>query len=257
MESSQAPKISFQGIKKSFGEKRVLQNLNLDIYDKEAFVIIGPSGCGKSVLLKIMLGFLELDAGRVLVDDIDVTHGPTKVRQEFLKKVSIVFQGGALFDSLTIWENVAFGLINGQGVKPREARSKAGDALQKVGLAANVMDLYPSELSGGMQKRVAFARGIIMEPEILLFDEPTTGLDPIMTSLISQIIADLQKDLGITTLTITHDMRCVKQVADRVGLLLNGAIEWCGTYDEMQQTNQASVHQFIHGELDGPLTKEA
>lgn len=239
-------KITLTKLYKAFGKKIILSGLDLEIYDKESFVMIGPSGVGKSVLLKCLLGLLPLDKGSVVVDGVETSHLTGKARDTFLKKFAIVFQGGALFDSLTVWENVAFGLIKGQGVSAKLAKKKALEKLDLVGMAASVGEQRPNELSGGMQKRVAIARAIIMEPEVLLFDEPTAGLDPITADLINQLIRRCHNDFDITTFTITHDMSTVHTVADRVDMLNDGKIIWQGRLKEMRQSENHFVQKFIH-----------
>lgn len=239
-------KIQLRNLHKSFGRKIILNGLDLDIYEKESFVIIGPSGVGKSVLLKCMLGLLPLDKGSIVIDGEETSKLNGRKRNEFLKKFAIVFQGGALFDSIKIWENVAFGLIQGQGMNPAAAKKQALETLEQVGLSATVGEQRPNELSGGMQKRVAIARAIIMKPEILLFDEPTAGLDPITADLINKLISRCHKDLNITTLTITHDMSTVHTIANRVGMLNEGKIIWQGTLKEMPKSDNHFVQQFIH-----------
>lgn len=239
-------KIALSKLHKSFGKRTILNGLDLEIYDKESLVMIGPSGVGKSVLLKCLLGLLPLDKGSVIVDEEETIHLSGKARDTFLKKFAIVFQGGALFDSLTVWENVAFGLIKGQGVSARTAKKKALEKLDLVGMMSSVGEQRPNELSGGMQKRVAIARAIIMEPEVLLFDEPTAGLDPITADLINQLIRRCHNDLDITTFTITHDMSTVHTVADRVGMLNDGKIIWKGNLKEMRYAENHFVQKFIH-----------
>ena len=239
-------KIQLRNLHKSFGKKIILNGLDLNVYDKESFVVIGPSGVGKSVLLKCMLGLLPIDRGSIIVDGEETSKLTGKKRNEFLKKFAIVFQGGALFDSMKIWENVAFGLTQGQGMPVAEAKKLAIEKLELVGMNAAVGEQRPNELSGGMQKRVAIARAIIMEPEILLFDEPTAGLDPVTANLINQLIRRCHDELNITTFTITHDMSTVHTVADRVGMLNEGKIIWDGTLKEIAKSDNHFVQQFIH-----------
>lgn len=241
-------KIQLRNLHKSFGKKLILNGLNLNVHDKESFVVIGPSGVGKSVLLKCILGLLPIDKGSILVDDKETSHLTSKKRNEFLKKFAIVFQGSALFDSLKIWENVAFGLIQGQGIPQAVAKKLALETLELVGMNAAVGEQRPNELSGGMQKRVAIARAIIMKPEILLFDEPTAGLDPITANLINHLIRRCHRELNITLFTITHDMSTVHTVADRVGMLNEGKIIWDGTLKEMSKSDNTFVQQFIYQE---------
>lgn len=240
------PKIQLKNLHKSFGHKTILNGLSLDILERESLVMIGPSGVGKSVLLKSMLGLIPVDSGSIIVDGEETVNFSGKKRNNFLKKFAIVFQGGALFDSLTIWENVAFGLIQGQGKPVAEAKKLALKALEQVGLTSMVGEQRPSELSGGMQKRVAIARAIIMEPEVLLFDEPTAGLDPITADLINQLIRKCHDELNITTFTITHDMSTVHVVANRVAMLNEGRIIWQGNLAEMAKSPNPFVQKFIH-----------
>lgn len=239
-------KIQLRNLYKSFGKKIILNGLGLNVHDKESFVVIGPSGVGKSVLLKCMLGLFPIDRGAIIVDGAETSKLTGKKRNQFLKKFAIVFQGGALFDSLKIWENVAFGLIQGQGMPATQAKKLAIEKLELVGMNAAVGEQRPNELSGGMQKRVAIARAIIMEPEILLFDEPTAGLDPVTANLINQLIRKCHDDLNITTFTITHDMSTVHTVADRIGMLNDGKIIWEGTLKEIAKSDNHFVQQFIH-----------
>jgi phospholipid/cholesterol/gamma-HCH transport system ATP-binding protein len=239
-------KIQLRNLHKSFGRKIILNGLDLDVHDKESFVVIGPSGVGKSVLLKCMLGLLPIDKGSIVVDGEETSTLSGKKLNAFLKKFAIVFQGGALFDSMKIWENVAFGLMQGQGMAAAEAKKLALEKLELVGMNAMVGEQRPNELSGGMQKRVAIARAIIMEPQILLFDEPTAGLDPITANLINQLIRRCHDELNITTFTITHDMSTVHTVADKVGMLNDGKIIWQGTLKEIAKSDNHFVQQFIH-----------
>lgn len=239
-------KIQLRNLHKSFGRKIILNGLDLDVHDKESFVVIGPSGVGKSVLLKCMLGLLPIDKGSIVVDGEETSKLSGKKLNIFLKKFAIVFQGGALFDSMKIWENVAFGLIQGQGMAAAEAKKLALEKLELVGMNAMVGEQRPNELSGGMQKRVAIARAIIMKPQILLFDEPTAGLDPITANLINQLIRRCHDELNITTFTITHDMSTVHTVADKVGMLNDGKIIWQGTLKEIAKSDNHFVQQFIH-----------
>ncbi|MDB5739751.1 MAG: transporter ATP-binding protein, partial [Alphaproteobacteria bacterium] len=200
------PKIELRGVKKRFGSKVVLDGVDLVIEPKTSLVIIGGSGTGKSVTIKSILGIIRPDEGTILVDGEDITHVNGAARDKLLKKFGMLFQGGALFDSMLVWENVAFGLIQGRGMARRKARDIAFQKLAKVGLSADVGELFPVELSGGMQKRVGLARAIAADPEIIFFDEPTTGLDPIMADVINDLIVSTVKDVGATALSITHDM---------------------------------------------------
>jgi phospholipid/cholesterol/gamma-HCH transport system ATP-binding protein len=250
------PKLSLQGVSKRFGDKIVLDGLDLDIYPGESVVIIGGSGTGKSVLLRCVLGLMEPDAGRILVDGEDVTHLRGRERENLLRRFGMLFQGSALFDSLRVWRNVSFGLISAHGMKKKPAKEKADENLAKVGLGPEVAMLYPAELSGGMQKRVALARAIATNPEIIFFDEPTTGLDPIMADVINELIVERVRDLGATALTITHDMASARKVADRIGMLYEGKIIWIGPAAEIDHSGNPYVDQFIHGRAEGPISMD-
>ena len=243
--------IELTDLKKSFKSNAVLRGVNLSIPRGQSMVIIGGSGTGKSVLLKCILGLVRPDAGRITLAGEDVTRLD---RDAFLARFGMLFQGGALFDSLRVWENVAFRLQRGASAIPKEeARAVALEKLRRVGLTPNVADLYPGELSGGMQKRVGLARAIAAEPEIIFFDEPTTGLDPIMAGVINDLIREIVVEMGATAMTITHDMSSVRAIADRVAMLHNGIIQWTGTVAEMDVTPDPYVQQFIHGRADGPI----
>ncbi|MEN3950525.1 ATP-binding cassette domain-containing protein [Iodidimonas sp. SYSU 1G8] len=250
------PKLSLQGVSKRFGDKIVLNGLDLDIYPGESVVIIGGSGTGKSVLLRCVLGLMAPDAGRILVDGEDVTHLRGRERENLLRRFGMLFQGSALFDSLRVWRNVSFGLISAHGMKKKPAKEKADENLAKVGLSPEVGMLYPAELSGGMQKRVALARAIATNPEIIFFDEPTTGLDPIMADVINELIVERVRDLGATALTITHDMASARKVADRIGMLYEGKIIWIGPATEIDRSGNPYVDQFIHGRAEGPISMD-
>ena len=243
--------IDLTSLKKSFKTNAVLRGVNLTIPRGQSMVIIGCSGTGKSVLLKCILGLVRPDAGRITLAGEDVTRLD---RDAFLARFGMLFQGGALFDSLRVWENVAFRLQRGPTARTKdEARAIAIEKLRRVGLKPDVADLYPGELSGGMQKRVGLARAIAAEPEIIFFDEPTTGLDPIMAGVINDLIREIVVEMGATAMTITHDMSSVRAIADRVAMLHNGVIQWTGTVAEMDATPDAYVQQFIHGRADGPI----
>ncbi|HXV74200.1 MAG TPA: ATP-binding cassette domain-containing protein, partial [Sphingomonadales bacterium] len=210
-------------------------------------------GTGKSVLVKCILGLLEVDAGSITARKTDLVTASAKEREAFLKTTGMLFQGGALFDSLPVWENVAFGLMQAFGVKRAEAKKKAIEKLKRVGLDENAGNLYPAELSGGMRKRVGLARAIAADPEIIFFDEPTTGLDPIMTDVINKLIVESVKRLGATALTITHDMGSVMKVADRVAMIHEGMIVWQGAKTELAETKNPYVRQFVEGSAEGPI----
>ena len=243
--------IELQGVQKAFGANRVLRGVDLSIASGTSMVIIGGSGTGKSVLLKCILGLVHPDAGSIRLDGEDVAKAE---RDAFLARFGMLFQGGALFDSMRVWENVAFRLLRGTGKRPKaEAREVAIEKLRRVGLGPQVADLFPAELSGGMQKRVGLARAIAAEPEIIFFDEPTTGLDPIMAGVINDLIREIVVEMGATAMTITHDMSSVRAIADNVAMLHGGVIRWTGPVGEMDATPDAYVQQFIHGRADGPI----
>lgn len=249
-------KIKITNLHKAFGRKVVLDGIDLDIKNGESLVVIGGSGTGKSVLIKCIQGILTPDKGSILVDDQEVVGVTEKEKELLHSKMGMLFQGGALFDSLTVWENVAFGLIENQKMDKKTAKMEAIRVLRQVGLAPDVADLSPSELSGGMQKRVGLARAIATRPEIIFFDEPTTGLDPIMSDVINDLIIESVKGLGATALTITHDMASARKIADKIAMLYKGKIIWQGTVKEMDKTNNEYVKQFINGCSQGPIKVE-
>lgn len=249
-------KIKIRGLKKSFGKKVVLNGVDLDLYKGESLVVIGGSGTGKSVLIKCIQGLLTPDSGSIEIDDIEIANENTDVIEQMHSKMGMLFQGGALFDSLTVWENVAFDLIQNRKFNKREAKIVAIKVLRQVGLTSDIADLYPSELSGGMQKRVGLARAVITRPEIIFFDEPTTGLDPIMADVINDLIIESAKDLGATTLTITHDMASARKIADKIAMLYEGKIIWYGTVKDLEKTSNPYVKQFIKGSSKGPIKVE-
>jgi phospholipid/cholesterol/gamma-HCH transport system ATP-binding protein len=243
--------IELTSVTKTFGQNKVLRGINLMIPRGQSMVVIGGSGTGKSVLLKSILGLVRPDGGRITLEGEDVT---TTERDAFLARFGMLFQGGALFDSLSVWENVAFRLMRGPSKRPRdEARQIAIEKLRRVGLKPETADMFPAELSGGMQKRVGLARAIAAEPEIIFFDEPTTGLDPIMSGVINALIREIVVEMGATAMTITHDMSSVRAIADRVAMLHQGVIQWTGPVSELDQTSDPYVQQFIHGRADGPI----
>jgi len=247
------PKIQLIGVKKRFGAKVVLDGVDLTIDQQSSLVIIGGSGTGKSVTIKSILGILRPDEGTILVDGEDITHINGAARDRVMKKFGMLFQGAALFDSLPVWENVAFGLIQGRGVGRAKARDIAIQKLAKVGLSEDVAFLSPSELSGGMQKRVGLARAIAADPEIIFFDEPTTGLDPIMADIINDLIISTVKDVGATALSITHDMVSARKISDKIAMLYGGKIIWQGPTGEIDRSGNPYVEQFIHGRAEGPI----
>ena len=251
---SSAPLIRVENLKKSFGSHVVLNGINLEISAGESFVIMGGSGTGKSVLIKCILGLLPFDSGKIYLKDQDISQLSAKERQKLLTHIGMLFQGGALFDSMSVAENVAFGLVQGAGMKKTQAREIAVEKLKAVDLAPEVADIYPAELSGGMQKRVALARAIATNPDVIFFDEPTTGLDPIVSGTINDLILRCVRKLGASAVTITHDMNSLRKIADRVGLLFEGKLVWTGAVKEMDATDNPYVYQFIRGLPDGPFT---
>ena len=246
-------KIQLIGVKKRFGPKVVLDGVDLTVDKQSSLVIIGGSGTGKSVTIKSILGIIRPDEGTILVDGEDVTHISGAARDRVMRKFGMLFQGSALFDSLPVWENVAFGLIQGRGVSRAKARDIAIRKLAQVGLTPDVAELFPVELSGGMQKRVGLARAIAADPEIIFFDEPTTGLDPIMADIINDLIISTVKDVGATALSITHDMVSARKISDKIAMLYGGKIIWQGPTKEIDHSGNPYVEQFIHGRAEGPI----
>jgi len=250
------PKIELKGVHKRFGRKVVLDGVDLTVESGESMVIIGGSGSGKSVTLKCILGLITPDKGSIKVDGREVTRLSGRAREEVNAKFGMLFQSAALFDSLKVWENVAFALIQGRGLGRAKAKQIAIEKLAKVGLGPEVGELSPSELSGGMQKRVGLARAIAAEPEIIFFDEPTTGLDPIMADVINDLIVDTVKDMGVTTLSITHDMASARKIADKIAMIYKGKIIWSGRKEDIDNSGNPFVDQFIHGRAEGPIKME-
>ena len=248
-----APKIAVRGLRKSFGRNRVLDGIDLDCAPGESLVVIGGSGTGKSVLIKCILGLLRPDAGSVAIDGAETARLRRAARERVLQKFGVLFQGSALFDSLMVWENVAFGLIQGRGMERQAAREVALTKLAAVGLGREVGQLRPAELSGGMQKRVALARAVAADPEIIFFDEPTTGLDPIMADVINDLIVKCVRELGATAVSITHDMVSARKIADRIAMLHKGQIVWHGAAAEIDRSGNPYVDQFINGRAEGPI----
>jgi phospholipid/cholesterol/gamma-HCH transport system ATP-binding protein len=251
--SERAIKIRIRDLHKRFGAKQVLDGLDLDLAEGESVVVIGGSGTGKSVLLKCVLGLLEPDRGSILIDGQEVVGLGRRAREQVMQKFGMLFQNAALFDSLPVWENVAFGLLNVKGVGRAEAKDRAIETLSQVGLGVDVADLWPAELSGGMRKRVGLARAIATQPEILFFDEPTTGLDPIMADVINDLIARSVRQLGATAISITHDMASARKIADRIAMLYQGRIIWQGPVAQVDRSGNPYVEQFIHGRGEGPI----
>jgi phospholipid/cholesterol/gamma-HCH transport system ATP-binding protein len=247
------PKISLHGVTKSFGPKQVLRGIDLDVARGESMVVIGGSGTGKSVLLKCILGLMRPDAGSIRIDGEETVGLSDRGRAAVMRKFGMLFQGGALFDSLRVWENVAFGPIQSDGMPPARAKEVAIAKLGNVGLGPEIGELRPSELSGGMQKRVALARAIAREPEIIFFDEPTTGLDPIMADVINELIVKCVSDLGATAISITHDMASARKIGHRIAMLHEGRLIWQGPVADIDRSGNPYVDQFIHGRAEGPI----
>ena len=247
------PKISLRGVTKAFGAKQVLRGIDLDVAAGESMVVIGGSGTGKSVLLKCILGLMRPDGGSIKIDGEETVGLANSNRAHVMRKFGMLFQGGALFDSLRVWENVAFGPIQSDGMPTDKAREVAIAKLGNVGLGPEIGELFPSELSGGMQKRVALARDIAREPEIIFFDEPTTGLDPIMADVINDLIVKCVSDLGATAVSITHDMASARKIGHRIGMLHEGRLIWQGQVEDIDRSGDAHVDQFIHGRAEGPI----
>ena len=248
-----SPKISLHGVTKSFGPKKVLQGIDLEVAPGESMVVIGGSGTGKSVLLKCILGLMKPNAGSIQVDGEETTDLASHDRARVMRKFGMLFQGGALFDSLRVWENVAFGPIQSDGMPVDQAREVAAAKLGAVGLGPEIGELYPSELSGGMQKRVALARAIAREPEIIFFDEPTTGLDQIMADVINDLIVKITREAGVSALSITHDMASARKIANRIAMLYQGKIIWAGPVADIDSSGDERVDQFINGRAEGPI----
>jgi phospholipid/cholesterol/gamma-HCH transport system ATP-binding protein len=251
--SDAPPKIAISGLRKSFGRKLVLDGVEIACGAGESLVIIGGSGTGKSVLIKCIIGLLKPDSGSIRIDGIETAKLRRVDRDRFMRKFGMLFQGSALFDSLSVWENVAFGLIQGRRLRREQARDIALQKLAAVGLGPDVASLRPAELSGGMQKRVALARAIAAEPEILFFDEPTTGLDPIMADVINHLIIDCVRGLGATAISITHDMTSARKIGDHIAMLHGGRIVWHGPAAEIDNAGNPYVDQFVHGRAEGPI----
>ena len=246
-------KIRIRDLHKRFGAKQVLDGIDLEVAEGESVVVIGGSGTGKSVLLKCVLGIMQPDRGSILIDGQEVVGLGRRAREQVMRKFGMLFQSAALFDSLPVWENVAFGLLNIHKLGRVEAKERAIETLGRVGLGADVADLWPAELSGGMQKRVGLARAIATQPEILFFDEPTTGLDPIMADVINELIARSVRQLGATAISITHDMASARKIADRIAMLYRGKLIWQGPVAQIDHSDNPYVEQFIHGRGEGPI----
>jgi phospholipid/cholesterol/gamma-HCH transport system ATP-binding protein len=250
-------KISLQNVYKSFGPKQVLNGIDLQVEVSKSMVIIGGSGTGKSVMLKSVLGLIAPDKGSILIDGQETVGLKGQERDQLMRKFGMLFQGGALFDSLPVWQNISFALLQTKKLNKGQAKDLAVEKLAAVGLGANVADLFPAELSGGMQKRVSLARAIASNPEIIFFDEPTTGLDPIMADVINDLIVSCVKKLGATAMTITHDMASARKIADHVAMIHEGRIIWTGAIADLDRSGNPYVDQFIHGRSTGPITEKA
>ena len=247
------PLLKLEGVEKGFGAKQVLRGVDLEVARGQSLVVIGGSGSGKSVMLKNALGLMTPDKGRILFGGEDVTNATGKARETMRARIGMLFQSGALFDSLTVWENVAFRLINSEGTRRKDAKERAIETLKKVRLGSDVASLYPAEISGGMQKRVSLARSIISEPDLIFFDEPTTGLDPITADAINDLIVEMVRGLGAAAVSITHDMASARKIADEIAMLFEGRIIWRGKAADVMNSGNAYVDQFVHGRADGPI----
>ena len=256
MSTSLTPKIRIRGLRKRFDAKVVLDGVDLEVMPGTSLVVIGGSGSGKSVLLKCVLGLIQPDEGSIEIDGVDILTATTRQREELRSRIGMLFQAGALFDCMPVWENVCFGLMAQGKLARSAAREKSAEFLAQVGLAASVGDLAPSELSGGMQKRVALARAIAARPDILFFDEPTTGLDPIMGAVIDGLIVDCVKRMGSTAIAITHDMASARRIGDRAAMIHKGQIVWTGPAEQLMNSGNAQVDQFTHGRREGPIQME-
>jgi len=248
--------VTLRGVRKSFGEKPVLDGVDVSVPSGGSLVVLGGSGSGKSVMLRCILGLMRPDAGVIEIGDRDVASMSRAERRDLMDRIGMLFQGGALFDSLPVWENVCFKLLAQKRIARAAARDRAAEVLAQVGLAASVGDLAPSELSGGMQKRVALARAVASKPDLLFFDEPTTGLDPIMGAVIDGLIVDCVQRLGATAISITHDMASARRIGERAAMLYHGRIVWEGPAAALGQTGNAMVDQFARGEREGPIGME-
>jgi len=245
--------LELKDVHKSFGPKQVLRGVNLDVAPGKSLVVLGGSGSGKSVMLKNALGLMTPNKGQILFDGEDVTHDQGKTREAMRARIGMLFQSAALFDSLTVWENIAFRLLNADGMKRKEAKERAIETLKQVRLGSDVADLTPAEISGGMQKRVGLARAIVSKPDLIFFDEPTTGLDPITADAINDLIVEQTKALGAAAVSITHDMASARKIADEIAMLFEGVIIWRGPASDIDNSGNAHVDQFVHGRADGPI----
>jgi phospholipid/cholesterol/gamma-HCH transport system ATP-binding protein len=247
-------KIQIRSLQKSFGNHKVLDDLSIDIKKDTSLVILGGSGTGKSVLIKTIVGLISPDSGNIIIDGIDTTYMSYKNRLNILENFGFLFQGGALFDSLSVRDNITFFAERIKKLSINDKNELAVAKLQSVGLPDRILNLFPSELSGGMQKRVALARTVCTDPKVIFFDEPTTGLDPIMANVINDLIIKFREELGATTITITHDIASARLIAKEVALINAGKIIWSGDASEMDNSENPHLHQFINGSIDGPMT---
>lgn len=250
---SETPILELKNVHKAFGLKQVLKGVNLDVAPGKSLVVLGGSGSGKSVMLKNALGLMTPDQGQIIFNGEDVTHDQGKTRDAMRARIGMLFQSGALFDSLTVWENVAFRLLNSDGLKRKDAKERAIESLKQVRLGADVADLTPAEISGGMQKRVGLARAIVSKPDLIFFDEPTTGLDPITADAINDLIVEQTKALGAAAVSITHDMASARKIADEIAMLFEGVIIWRGPASMIDNSGNDHVDQFVHGRAEGPI----
>ncbi len=253
MPQNTPPKIELKNVRKAFGDKKVLCGMDVSVEKGQSLVVIGGSGTGKSVMLKCILGIITADSGSIKIDGHETRALTGRKRDELLDEFGMLFQGSALFDSLPVWKNVAFKLMNAHKMDAKSAKDIAVDKLSQVGLASDVADLFPAELSGGMQKRVSLARAIAADPKIIFFDEPTTGLDPIMADVINDLILKCVHKLGATAVSITHDMASARKIADKIAMIYQGQIIWHGKKDDIDHSSNPYVDQFIHGRAEGPI----
>ncbi len=245
--------LEWKDVYKSFGPKHVLQGFNLDVAPGQSVVIIGGSGTGKSVSIKCALGLMQPDKGQIFFDGKPVGARQAVNNENMRHRTGMLFQGGALFDSMPVWQNVAFRLLHVDKVKTKDAKEQAIQTLKKVRLGADIANLFPAELSGGMQKRVSLARTIIAKPSLIFFDEPTTGLDPITADAINDLILEQTKTLGAASVTITHDMPSARKISDEIAMLVDGKIIWRGPSKDVDHSGNEYVDQFVHGRAEGPI----
>lgn len=250
---STGPLLELKDVHKSFGPKQVLKGVNLDVSPGKSLVVLGGSGSGKSVMLKNALGLMTPNQGQILFAGEDVTHDQGKTREAMRARIGMLFQSAALFDSLSVWENIAFRLLNADGMKRKDAKERAIETLKQVRLGSDVAELTPAEISGGMQKRVGLARAIASKPELIFFDEPTTGLDPITADAINDLIVEQTKALGAAAISITHDMASARKIADEIAMLFEGKIIWRGPASQIDNSGNEYVDQFVHGRAEGPI----